>query len=338
MIIDRFYYFRLNEYEKKIYMHLYQGVKDLQREIRFPVDFPLSRGVMENAFRALTLDNPLFYYLDPVRLKYSQDSGIVTVWPTYFLYRTQVDENDHKVQQWMNRILGKIDIYHMSELEREFRIHDYLCAGDSYEPEYKDKGFRERAEAAGSVVEIMKKNRAVSEGTAKAVKLLLNMANIRCSVVNGHSAMNGGGGHAWNIVRIDGKAYHLDVTWDAGSSNKGHICYDYFNLPDDMIGLDHEKWSAGQKCTSWDANYFVVSGNFFRGTEELKEAVSPALSRGVRSFSFRIWDPQKPMHEVMTGLSRFMLRELGEEAKGLRTEFSYSEEQKTGYIRLVSAE
>ena len=338
MIVDRFYYYRLNEYEKKIYMNLYQGVKEFKREIRFPSDPLFSKGVVENAFRALTLDTPLFYYLDPVHLKYSSDAGIVTVWPTYFLYKMQVEENDHKVQQWMNRILGKIDIYHMSELEREIRIHDYLCAGDACEPEDKDKGFRERVEAARSVVNILKKDRGVSEGTAKTTKLLLNMANIRCSVVIGRSAMNGGGGHAWNIVRIDGKAYHLDVTWDAGSSNKGHICYDFFNLPDEMIGLDHEKWQAGQKCTAWDANYFVVSGNFFRDVQQLKEAAAPALNRGLRFFSFRIWEPGLPMHEVMTGFSRFLLRELGEEARSLRTEFSYNEEQKTGYIRLVSAE
>ena len=93
-----------------------------------------------------------------------------------------------------------------------------------------------------------------------------------------------------------------------------------------MIGLDHEKWPAGQKCASWDANYFVVSGNFFRDVQQLKEAAAPALNRGLRFFSFRIWEPGLPMHEVMTGFSRFLLRELGEEARSLRTEFSYNEE------------
>ena len=47
--------------------------------------------------------------------------------------------------------------------------------------------------------------------------------------------------HTWNIVRINGKYYHLDATFDNTLGNdKKEIRYDYFNLDDQQIFRDHE--------------------------------------------------------------------------------------------------
>jgi len=48
--------------------------------------------------------------------------------------------------------------------------------------------------------------------------------------------------HTWNIVRIDGKFYHVDVTWDdpVGSDS---LIHDYFLVSDSAISADH-KWGG----------------------------------------------------------------------------------------------
>ena len=48
------------------------------------------------------------------------------------------------------------------------------------------------------------------------------------------------GNHAWNIVKIGGKAYHLDMTWDINLSRRGHISYKYFLIGDQEAARDHE--------------------------------------------------------------------------------------------------
>ena len=40
-------------------------------------------------------------------------------------------------------------------------------------------------------------------------------------------------------MKLDGRPYHLDVTWDINLSGVSGIRYDYFNLADKEILLDH---------------------------------------------------------------------------------------------------
>ena len=53
------------------------------------------------------------------------------------------------------------------------------------------------------------------EGFALAFANVLNRLGIPCGIVTGYSSLDGTfGAHAWNIVELDRKYYHLDVTWD----------------------------------------------------------------------------------------------------------------------------
>lgn len=77
---------------------------------------------------------------------------------------------------------------------------------------------------------------AVCDGYAKAYMYLMNACGIPTKFVGGYSE---GVGHAWNIVKIQGKYYHVDVTWgdtdDAYSANY----YTYFNENDEHMRKTH---------------------------------------------------------------------------------------------------
>lgn len=66
--------------------------------------------------------------------------------------------------------------------------------------------------------------------------------------------------HAWNLVKVSGKWYHIDLTWDAGYSygnywEKKH-CHLFLLQPDSRMAKDgytstnHSRWWAHHKCTS----------------------------------------------------------------------------------------
>ena len=50
-------------------------------------------------------------------------------------------------------------------------------------------------------------------GNATTIKLFFDVLGIDSKII--HSTENGE--HAWNVVKIDGKWYHLDVTFDGGA-------------------------------------------------------------------------------------------------------------------------
>jgi hypothetical protein len=52
---------------------------------------------------------------------------------------------------------------------------------------------------------------SVCAGYAKAFQYILHRMGYFCTYITG--SIKGGGDHAWNIVRIDGNYYHVDVTW-----------------------------------------------------------------------------------------------------------------------------
>lgn len=67
--------------------------------------------------------------------------------------------------------------------------------------------------------------------------------------------------HTWNIVRINGKYYHLDATFDNTLTRNctigEEIRYDYFNLEDKSIFRDHEPLIApAMKCMDGDHFYY----------------------------------------------------------------------------------
>lgn len=66
---------------------------------------------------------------------------------------------------------------------------------------------------------------------AYAYSLLLSRADLANYIISGEA---NGDSHSWNLVRIDGRWYHVDVTWDDGTGTSN-----YFMLSDRQMRRDH---------------------------------------------------------------------------------------------------
>ena len=134
----------------------------------------------------------------------------------------------------------------MTEFEKELYIHDALAEHITYT--YSENAHN----AYGALVE----GACVCEGYAEAFQTLLHRVGIRSLIVTGNA---NGGPHAWNIVRIDGEYYHVDLTWN----DQDVVMRSYFNVTDARISEDHtiDVPAYGlPECTSEDANYYTVKG------------------------------------------------------------------------------
>ena len=76
------------------------------------------------------------------------------------------------------------------------------------------------------------------------IPVIFITANDKCATVVG-SSHNSRSDHAWNMVRLNGEWYCVDVTWDANAWEQGAGGeaeeWDYFNVTsDDMADSDHQ--------------------------------------------------------------------------------------------------
>ena len=98
----------------------------------------------------------------------------------------------------------------------------------------------------------LKNKYAVCAGYALTFKLLCETAGLECDYVAGTA----GGYHAWNQVKVDGKWYNVDVTWDdpvsKGKAFDDHKYnrYSYFLISDELMYKDHKAHNAKHTCSS----------------------------------------------------------------------------------------
>ena len=122
----------------------------------------------------------------------------------------------------------------MTELEKTILAHDYVVSHCSY----KD-GDLLTYTAGGALVE----GKALCVGYARAMVLLLQEMGVESEVLK-VSSMN----HAWVKVKVNGKWYHADTTWDdTRSAVKGKVDHTF------LLRTDAEYLSAGSnKHYGWE--------------------------------------------------------------------------------------
>lgn len=180
-----------------------------------------------------------------------------------------------KLADTTERIIRKIIKKDMSDYEKELAIHNYIVSNGVYgyiEGEEKEKSYQ----AYGILVE----KKGVCQAYAEAMKLLLNLCGIKNEIIVGVGVENGEN-HAWNLVKLEEKWYHLDATWDdPAPDQKGRILYTYFNVTDEQMAKDHiwEK-AAYEKADGEKYNYYKQEGICFSVQEEAKQYLREVIER-----------------------------------------------------------
>lgn len=177
------------------------------------------------------------------------------------------------------RILPK-DILQRPEIERERWIHDWLCDRVTYRgaaDELSDNIYDRNCSAIGAVLD----GQANCQGYSDAFYMLGAMAGLTVNIQIGVA----GGNHAWNVIRLDGKWYILDVTFDDSAQiPTGEPHYYMFNVGCDLMkGVrewDRRAASAAVAETS-DMWFYRQRGWGFR-TNDLNSLASYCAMKGLK--------------------------------------------------------
>lgn len=103
--------------------------------------------------------------------------------------------------------------------EKVKAIHNWITRSIAYDVAQLNTK-KEYIETKELVDEVLRKRKGVCQDYAELFQACCEAAKIESYVITGYTNQKGafaGLGHAWNIVKLDGKFFCIDATWDAGS-------------------------------------------------------------------------------------------------------------------------
>lgn len=277
MTYDRYYYSILSPADKQVYKKIYDGIKNFETTITVPK----TTEPLLNIIQFIGRDNPHIFYVDFNQYNYSKNLLGTTVNLTYWYTKQEVDEINEKVHKVLQKMISRVT--GATDYEKEKSVHDLLIENVLYDMSALQK-LHKHSPRSNSILGVLFYKTAVCEGIAKVTKMLLNLLDIKCIVATG---MAGGELHAWNIVKIDNEAYQLDVTWDINLSSKDNFRYDYFNLTDQEILIDHNPSIKYPACKSNQSNYFYKSKLVAKNLLDIEKIIAASKLQRKKFITFK---------------------------------------------------
>ena len=165
-------------------------------------------------------------------------------------YTCKVTVYAKNVDRRVDQVIRSVIRQDMTRYEKIKAVHNWMIRNVKYDYYRLMQGYIPRVShtAKGALV----KKIAVCDGYAHAFQMIMKKLKIPCRFVVGSS---GGVGHAWNMVKLGGKWYHVDVTFDDpiinGRNTNTTPYYTYFMKSSSVMKKSHN-WvkSKYPKCTS----------------------------------------------------------------------------------------
>lgn len=132
----------------------------------------------------------------------------------------------------------------MTDYEKELALHDWLLSHGEYDAQSRDNvahiGQPNNTDPYGMLVG----GYGICLGFSTTFQLLMDLAGIECITVVG-AAYGSTADHAWNMVKLDGEWYCVDVTWDESGEEYSNITYathKYFNVTSAFLREHDHQW------------------------------------------------------------------------------------------------
>lgn len=260
--VDSFreYYFSLlGEEEQRIYRQMLEGIQERQDEFYLT---SADESMISKVYHALLKDHPELFWVHNREEVYTtsyKGTDYCRFSPGYTYTDQEVEEINAAIQKAVTEVNAEITQTD-STYDKVKTVYTYLIDLAEYEASDDDQ----------NIAGIFWKKKAVCAGYARAMQYLLEQLGIPCIYVEG-SARDSEEGHAWNIVKIDGQQYYVDVTnGDQPSFLEGGavqleehktIIYDYlcpFPEEYEQVYTASEEFPVPE-CTATDLNFYVLN-------------------------------------------------------------------------------
>lgn len=267
------YYFKqLDKEEQRAYREMLASFRKWEDEFYLTIS---GNEKVDKVYHAVLNDHPELFWVrnrNPVYKTQYSGQNYCTFSPGYE-YGGKDNKKKLKSKQAkailaaMEEAIADIDELappEVSEYEKVAAVYEYLIDEVEYVLSKHDQNL------AG----VFWKKKAVCAGYAAAMQYLLEHLGVFCIYVEGDAA-NASEGHAWNIVRIDGEYYYVDVT---NGDQPEFLFGDIASMPwHKTIMIDYlcpfpeeyeETYTPSDlfevpECTETDYNFYVLNNGCF---------------------------------------------------------------------------
>ena len=265
-----YYYNQLSRIEQKAYYAMKEGLLNLAPSFSVPL---LDGKRLSDIYFMVRMDHPEIFWSVKFSYKYYKDSDHAEMIPEYLFKKNQIMEHRTAMESRVKKLARQAE--KLSEKEKELFVHDFICQNVRYD--------KLKKAYSHEIIGPLGQGVGVCEGIAKSVKILCDALGVWCIIALCDNNPEKGikYRHMWNVVRIDGKYYHLDATFDNSLSSEEFIRYDYFNLSDSQIFKDHEP--AIYKlpvCADGDHTYYRDKKLSWTKYEDVRKRAAQAVKKG----------------------------------------------------------
>lgn len=246
----------------------------------------ISEADYVKVLEAVRCEQLMFFYLKDRTLgDFDNFTHSYTIDFTYKFTVEQVNSMLKETEQTALEIISQID-EDMTDYEKLKFLHDYLVLNveSSVEGEYVD-----------SIYGALVNKKALCEGYAKTFSYLCNLVGIDNMIVTGYTDVD----HMWNMVKLNGSWYHIDIGWDQPAEALKFqypdlILYQYF-LVDDAI-IQNNRSINNYLCAPPDAeaetmNYFNYEDRYASDYDDalriIEDACRNCIDTGEKYFMLK---------------------------------------------------
>ena len=191
----------------------------------------------------------------------------------------------NKVQQMRSEIDEKVNLFietlgsSLSDLEKVLLTHDYIAQNAIYQPVKSLIGNPEYHTLYSAIVDGV----TVCQGYTLAMCYILNKLGIDCVACICHKIK-----HVWNCVKVDGKWYHVDLTWDDmdGTDININEKYSYIRYSNFLLSstdtLKRKNTSGVDGLPVTKDNFIYLSGKVTNETSDNNEFLSGYMFNSIR--------------------------------------------------------
>lgn len=289
---DRAEYRRLSDVQKGIYIIIDNAVYKMTTGY---INLGLSsRSDVETAYRALRHDRPEYFWLPSFYTLRSSGNCYEICFAAKsdgWLYTPEERRiREAEIRQTLSGFLATLD-GGLSEFDRELAAHDMLAENIVYDNKALENS--ESRAYAWNAVGAFCYGKAVCEGYSRAMQIMCFMLGLDCAVITGATTEP----HMWNVVKIGGNWYHLDLTSDDGDNDVYHFFFNVtteYMLKSRTIDPAFTELSEGTAaeeryntflpiCNATEYNYHTVKSLYIADKSQSDSVIISAICNAVRS-------------------------------------------------------
>lgn len=287
----KYFYDKLSAPKQKAYRILYQAVCERKREAKLPLGNAEETRVVITALR---YDFPDLVYVDFSR-------AISVIWNIrqvkfaipYCFALEECEKKQALFEQKCREVVEGLQKKYKGDFPMEVMLYAWIIRNVEYGTALEEiwKG--------QTAYEAMILGRAVCHGIAGLFKVLADMAGIEETlIVSGKMRSRNnpkGDRHSWNIVKIQGKYAHLDVTNDGffietpENTKEKYPCGIWMNVTDKEARRRY-KWDTEffPACRSPEISYCAILGNVAKTEEDILRIVEKCVKSRKKYFTIKL--------------------------------------------------